>query len=849
MVEPLLPGSHRDVGHHGRLSSDDAPLKAGFVSTFVPRHCGIATFTRDLLAGIHEAADADAPGRRETGKGDPGGEGRRSGATRLIEPWVAALDVDGGDLAYPPEVRLVVDAHDPAAYREAARQLDEHVSVVSVQHEFGIFGGDDGAHLLTLLETLDAPVVTTFHTVLPDPTPGQRAVVDTIAERSSALVVLSERSRQALVETYGIPMAGVAVIPHGVPDLPYIDPARAKDRFGLGGRSVVLGFGLLSPNKRFEHVIEALARIVPTASDALFVIVGATHPEVRRRHGERYRESLHDLVRKHRLEDHVRFVDAYVEQSDLMDWLLASDVFVTPYGSAQQAVSGTLAYALAAGKAIVSTPYEYAQELLADGRGLLTPFDDVGALSDALGHLLSDREARDAMRRRAWEHGRAMVWRQVGAQHLAMLNEAARVGSADSPPSWTVVSMRAPVQPPAAVATVVDAAHAGPPVRRHLRRLNDELGIAQHAVGAEPDLRHGYCTDDVARALVADTLHAEWEAGPAVARSIRRHLAFLDAAFDPSRGRFRNFRAADGRWLEEVGSEDSHARAVAALGETVVRADDRAVRRQAADLLAAALPACRDLRHLRPMAYAILGCVAVRDGVAQGTGLADRREATQVAGPVLLELSERLAAVFTAASTDGGWPWPEAAVTYDNAVLPRALLEAGRVLERPDWLARAVAILRWLDRGQRAPEGHFRPVGNRGWWPRGGRPAQWDQQPIEALSMLEAALAAASATGDPVFGDLAERAYGWFTGANDLGLPVADPVEGACHDGLGRSGLNPNQGAESTLAWLVAVERMRVRRASADTASMRPAVGAATAARPASGVPVLGTPAGARAPR
>ena len=808
MARPLLAGLDRIVGVRGDTAAADGPLRAGFVSTYVPRQCGIATFTRDLLDGMRQAADDD----------------RFAG--RAIEAHIAALHVDEDALRYPPEVRVVVDAGDPEAYRAAARVLDDHVSVVSLQHEFGIFGGPDGRHLLTLTASLDAPLVTTFHTVLPEPTAGQRLVVDELARRSSALVVLSERSRQTLVERYRIPLASVAVIPHGVPDLPFIDPARAKDRFGLAGRAVVLGFGLLSPNKRFELVIEALARIVDRVPEALFVIVGATHPEVRRRHGESYRTMLRERVLRLGLEDHVRFVDAYVDQADLMDWLLASDVFVTPYGSAQQAVSGTLAYALAAGKAIISTPYDYAQELLADGRGLLTPFDDVGALADALALLLGDRVARDAMRRRAWERARSMVWRQVGADHLAMLTAASEQGAVRERHAWMTIPAR-----PRRRASRIVVGQSDPPVRRHLGRLSDGLGIAQHAVGAEPDLRHGYCTDDVARALVADVLHAEREDGPSVARSIRRHLAFLGAALDDGTGRFRNFRAADGRWLEAVGSEDSHGRAVAALGETVLRVDDRSARRLATDLFDAALPACLDLHHLRPWAYAMLGCVAMLD-IAPG-GPAPVR-----AHGVLTELGDRLADAFGGPGVDATWPWPEEVVTYDNGVLPRALIEAGRCLDRRSWVELGAGVLRWLDGAQQAPAGHFRPIGNRGWWPRGGRSAQWDQQPIEALSMLEAALAAEAATGDAEFGLLAERAYGWFTGANDLGLPVADPAQGACHDGLGRSGLNPNQGAESTLAWLVAVERMRARR------TPRPAIVAATAATPARGMP-----AGSRAPR
>jgi hypothetical protein len=418
-----------------------------------------------------------------------------------------------------------------------------------------------------------------------------------------------------------------------------------------------------------------------------------------------------------------------------------------------------------------------------------------------------------------------MVWRQVGAQHLAILGAAAEQGALDSIRAW----MTLPARPLEARVSAVVAAEAVPPVRRHLQRLSDGLGIAQHAVGAVPDLRHGYCTDDVARALMADALYAERDAGPAVARSIRRHLTFLDEAFDARLGRFRNFRSAAGDWLEAVGSEDSHGRALAALGETALRVEDRSVERLSRDLFAAALPACLDLRHLRPWAYACLGCVAMLDAPHAASISAPCRRA-------LIELGDRLAGAFAAARGATDWPWPEDVVTYDNGVLPRALLEAGRRLDRRPWIELGATVLRWLDQAQRAPAGHFRPIGNRGWWPRGSQPAQWDQQPIEALSMLEAALAAEGATRDPEFGGLAERAYAWFTGANDLGLPVADPSEGACHDGLGASGLNPNQGAESTLAWLVAVERMRGRSAAVARTLSTAAV-----------APVLGTPAGSRA--
>src|SRR3972149_2161259 len=336
------------------------------------------------------------------------------------------------------------------------------------------------------------------------------------------MVVMADGAREILAESYGIPGDLVEVIPHGVPDMPFMDPEPLKHRFGLAGRDVIPGFG-------------------------------------------------------------------------------------RPDGSAQQIVSGTLAYALAAGKAIVSTPYEYAIELLADGRGVLTPFDDVEALGDRLLRLLADVTLRDRMRRHAWEHGRSMIWREVGARHLALLEEAA-AKRPRRPSRRHAMPVAAPITRRPAVPVMVS--HPARGARNHLDRLSDGVGIAQHAVGVVPDLRHGYCTDDVARALVVDLLHAEHDDGPDIAASIRRQLPFLGEAFEPVSGRFRNLRAADGRWLEDLGSQDSHGRGVQALGEAIGRAHDVIARRLARELFDAALPAALELDDLRPWAYVALGCAA-----------------------------------------------------------------------------------------------------------------------------------------------------------------------------------------------------------------------------------------------
>ena len=342
--------------------------------------------------------------------------------------------------------------------------------------------------------------------------------------------------------------------------------------------------------------------------------------------------------------------------------------------------------------------------------------------------------------------------------------------------------------------------------RSHLEGLSGPLGIWQHALGLAPNEAFGYCTDDVARALVVDLLHSRELGWEAVRADARRSLRFLGAAFEPTTGRFRNFRAKDGAWLEEVGSEDSHARALLALGLTLAESPEDEMLTEARRLFLASLPAVRRFTSPRAVASALLGCAAALDG-----GLRGETQST------LEELASRLGRAFARVKLDRGWPWPEAVLTYENALLPRALLTAGALLGDYELRRTGLRVLDWLIEVQTTPEGKFSPVGSDGWWPRGGPRGRFDQQPIEATSMILAAQAAFRNTGDGRYLVAAEAAYGWFLGDNDLGVAVADPASGACHDGLSARGVNVNAGAESTLMWLIALEYVRgIRVAASD---------------------------------
>jgi glycosyltransferase involved in cell wall biosynthesis len=750
------------------------------LSTYVPNRCGIATFARDLVQGLRACVGPDAPVR------------------------VAAVDPPANAPVYPPEVRYRLRADDRRAYRRLATDLEaDGAEVLCMQHEFGLFGGPSGRHVLDLLEHLSIPVVTTLHTILSRPTKSQARILREIAARSARLVTISERGRKVLLQRYGAADDRIAVVPHGVPDLSAVDRAQARSELGLDGAQLILTFGLLGPSKNVELVLEALHRIADRVPDATIAVVGATHPEVRRQSGERYRDGLLELVHRLGLADRVRFVDRYLTDAELAAWLVAADVFVTPYRDAQQMSSGTLAYALAAGTAVISTPYAHASELLQDGRGLLVPFEDPDALARALASVLLDDEAREAMRRRGREHGRSMLWPNVALKYarlfVRVVDDRALATHA-APSAGPAVALAAgPATRPAA-GQAPRLPERLPLARGHLDVLRTSIGIHQFARGRRPDPVHGSCTDDVARTLRVDLRHADVEPGALVAAAIRHDLDVLRSAFNPSRGRFRNFRAADGSWLELVGSEDSHGRAVHALGEAVVRSRDRTVAAEARGLLAAALPAARELAWARPRAYAILGCVAA---------LADPAS-TAVAGDHLEQLAAALeASIRRAVRADPGWPWPERRCTYDNGTLPEALIAAGMALGQPATVDLGLKVLAWLVTAETAPGGWIRPVGNRGWWSPGSAPAAWDQQPIEPASLVSAAFVAWEATRDDRWAATAERALAWFLGANDLGIALADPRTGGCRDGLGPDGANANQGAESTLAWLVSVERVR----------------------------------------
>ncbi|GAB4256235.1 MAG: glycosyltransferase family 4 protein [Deferrisomatales bacterium] len=741
----------------GRALLRDAPRSVAVVGTYVPRQCGIATFSADLTRAMNDVAPS----------------------TSL---QVIALNDRPEGYDYPDEVAFEIRQNVLNDYRLAGDYLNvNRVDAVVLQHEYGIFGGKDGSHVLPFLTHLRMPVVTTLHTVLKNPSPSQKAVLRQLADLSDRLVVMSETGRRFLEEVYRVPTEKIRVVPHGIPDLPFVDPNYYKDQFGVEGRKVLLTFGLLSPNKGIEYGIRALPRIVERHPDVAYIVLGATHPHVKRDSGETYRLGLQQLARDLGVENHVVFQDRYVSLQELCEFLGAADVYLTPYLNEDQIVSGTLAYALGAGKAVVSTPYWHAAEMLADGRGVLVPFRDAEAIAERVCALLDDEVERHAMRKRAYAYSRDAVWGQVGRAYLEVVAEAVQERQRrPSRPFRTPTAERR-------VAALPDLS------LDHLARLTDDVGLLQHACYLVPDRAHGYCTDDNARALIVATLARPHVEDPGEVEPLAlRYLAFLKHAFDERTGAFRNFMGYDRRWLPEEDGGDHHGRALWALGVAAGGWEEECFRALASQLLHQALPLAEECTDLRGVAYALLGLDAYLQCYGGDTAARRARHT----------LAERLYAAFGTATL--GWLWPEEALTYANARLPQALLLSGRGMGREDMVQKGLSVLEWLMELQTV-EGRFVPVGNRGWYRRGGERARFDQQPIEADATLGACAAAYEVTGDREWLDHGLRAFRWFLGENDLGVLLYDDRSGGCRDGLTPTGPNENQGAESTLAWLSAL--------------------------------------------
>ena len=740
--------------------------RIAFLGGFVPRLCGIATFTSDICEAVATASPTS-------------------------DVYSCAVNDLAAGYDYPNRVRFQLSEQNLDSYRRAADLLNfSRADVLSVQHEFGIYGGQAGSHLIALLKEVRMPVVTTLHTILGDPDAAQRNVMDELIQRSDRLIVMAEKGRQILARTYGAPKEKIDLIAHGIPEVPFADSESYKIQFGVEGREVLFTFGLLGPGKGIEYVIEALPAIIARHPNVVYLILGATHPHLLATAGESYRLGLERLAEETGVRDHVIFYNRFVSLEELKEFIGATDVYLTPYLNEAQITSGTLAYVFGAGKAVVSTPYWHAQELLADDRGTLVPFRDSQAIAAGVTAYLDNPELLDRTRHEAYRMGREMIWPAVADRYLDSFRNAVA--------GRTVESRRV-----LAEWTLAGRPYDLPLLRLdHLLRMSDQTGIFQHAKFDLPDFQEGYCTDDNARAFLLCCLLDDTGATSAEARLREQestYLSYLLAAMNSDTGRFRNFMSFGREWLEETGSEDSHGRSLWALGVGAGHARSAGHRHLSARLFEEGVEATRAFSSPRAWAFTLIGLHYYLRRYPDAEKMIETRRV----------LTDRLVQLWERCATDD-WPWFEETATYENPRLSQALILSGRSMPHARAMEIGLKTLDWLDSVQESRAGSFRPIGSNGFYARRGERADFDQQPVEAQAMVSASLAAFHTTGAPRWRRAAKRSFEWFLGRNDLGVALYDPGTGGCADGLHTDRVNENHGAESTLAFHLSLAEMKL---------------------------------------
>ena len=736
-----------------------------FVSTYPPRLCGLATFTRDLSEAV-------------------------AAANRDVGTTILAMTDPADPQTFPECVRFEIRRGVKDDYASAADFVNySDIRLVSIQHEYGIFGGDDGVHILDFLARIRVPSIATLHTVLKSPSQLQRTIVEEMARLCGRLVVMSQVGVRLLSESYDVPSNRVVLIPHGIPDLPCEDTAHRKARVGAAGRRLMLTFGLLSPSKGIETVIRALPQLVKRFPDLLYFVVGATHPEVKRQHGEEYRHALEREAHALGVADHVVFRNQFVTLEELCGYLQATDIYIAPYKNEAQSTSGALAYAMGAGAAVVSTPYWHAQELLAEGRGYLFPFGDAVALGQTIDALFSNDSELQSVRAAAYEFTRPMTWARVGEAYATLAEQV----------------LREDALPPSATPDSVHTRDSSLPEFRleHLLRLTDDTGIIQHATFTVPARRTGYCVDDNARALLVALLAHRVTGSLDAKRLITVYLSFLHYC-QRDDGRFHNFVDYNRVVESEIGSQDCVGRALWALGVTIHMAPDEGTRRLAHEMFDRAITRAMEFGP-RGQALAILGLNAILRAEPGNT------EACAMLDALATSLCQRYEH-----EADARWQWFEPRLTYDNAIIPLALFTAFRVTGTRGHLRVATESLGFLEdvcfaapSGQ-SRAGHLTLIGNHGWHERGGtdEKPEADEQPIDAAAFVMAFCGAYLATGDPRYLRRMRESFDWFLGANRLGIWLYDFSTGGCRDGLGVHEASQNQGAESTVSFLIALLTM-----------------------------------------
>ncbi len=750
------------------INNKTKPVKTIFISTYPPRQCGIATYTYDVCSNLNRVYGTEK------------NEDKRSDFLQVV-----AVNNSGMENNYTGNVSFSIKDQHLEDYRRVADYINlSPIELVSLQHEFGIYGGEEGNYVLHLLEKLKKPVVTTFHTILKNPTPNQKKTINHICELSTLVIVMANRAVVLLKEVYGVPEGKIMMIHHGAPDIPFLDSSYYKEQFMAEGRKIILTFGLVDNNKGLEYAIEALPEVVKSFPEALFMIVGITHPEAKKKYGEKYRDMLEKIVREKDLQDNVVFHNHYVSIEQLVQFLIAADIYITPYLGKERITSGTLAYALAAGKAIISTPYHYAEELLADGRGILVPFQDSPSITRELKVLLGDEKLRNQTRKNAYQFGRKMIWLDVAEKYAEAFSIALyKYGHTSDYPDKNRKKINAPL--------VIPEINFS-----HLRRMTNDTGLLKHAIYSVPDRKQGYSIKDNALALIVSALNLKIFKDEQVLPLIHIYLGLLNHSFDYKSGAVKNKLLYNGNWQDET-DEISHGCLLYALGWTVSRPPTDAILGMSSRLFKESLRSAIHFDSLPAMAYAVLGALHYLERFNGDT------QALEVATTLSRQLLERL-------DTNRGenWLWFDKAVCDDSARLPQALIFAGQQLSNEKMMTKGIEVLDWLISVQTSTNGHLSLIGNRGRLTAGEEKERFDQRPSEANALIDACQQAFLAVKDVRWHRSMEWAFNWFFGDNDMQTALYDYNTGGCCDGLQPTGVNFNQGGESLACYLLSLHRL-----------------------------------------
>jgi len=716
--------------------------KTCFLSNFPPKECGIATFTKDLSSAMD---------RRWNPK---------------LKSRVIAITENTALYNYNKKVIMEISKEDIESYIQIAKKINENdnIKIVSIQHEFGIFGGEYGSYLIPFLEAIKKPAVLTFHSVLPNPDEMRKKIVNAICSRCEGVIVMANTAVDILEKDYGIEREKIHVVHHGIPNVSFQKNNSFKQKLNLNEKIILSTFGLLSRGKGIEYLIKSLPSLVKKYPNLLYLIIGETHPAVRKEEGEEYRNELIALVEKLGLKNNVKFYNKYLTLKEIVSYLLATDIYICTNLERNQITSGTLAYALGCGRAVVSTPSIYAEEMLSDNRGVLAKFKDPESYAKAIDSILSDKEFKEVLEKNAYTFSRTMIWSNVAYKYLKIFNQ--------------IIHLRK------------DTTEKFPKIKLdHLKRLTDDFGIVQFAIQSTPDKAFGYTLDDNARALIVAALHYKLFKSESSNQLAKTYLNFLEQAQDET-GDFKNQH----RNKEEISnphSEDAFGRAVWSLGFVLNESQDPEIIEKAKKIFENSFQSTSKINSARAIAFAIMGLSYYYKTYPKEEILAK-----------IKELAEKLKQLYEKESAEN-WNWFEPSLTYSNGKLPKAMFLAYESTKDKKYLEIAEKTLNFLS-DLYIVDGKLSPIGQNGWYNRHDKRAFFDQQPSDASSLVQAFLTAYKVTKNPDYYEKAVLAFNWFLGKNHLDQMIYDEISGGCFDGLGKHSLNFNQGAESTISYLIA---------------------------------------------